>query len=273
MRKSISVLLFVILMMTALSVCLTVTACGEAENNGDTDGYGEHTHVLRHVEAVEPTCSVDGNSEYWVCDECGEYFSDSEGKISISEDSWMIPATGHKFINVDICECGYTRDTWGLKYELSEDGSYYSLVGVGNVISANVVIPSSYNGKNVLVIADGAFRDYGALKKIIIPDSVISIGANAFNNCTSLESIVIGSRVTNIGESAFENCVALSSIVIPDNVINIGNKAFKGCTSLNSADIKYGTVNIGDNVFENCKALTEIEIPSKVTSVGQYAFV
>ena len=125
--------------------------------------------------------------------ECGKYFSDGEGKNEIAENSWVLPATEHKFINGDICECGCTRDTWGFEYELSADGAYYKLIGVGSVIGANVVVPSEYNGKNVLAIADDAFRDYVNLKTIIISDSVVTIGSNAFNNCTSMENIVIGS--------------------------------------------------------------------------------
>ena len=166
---------------------------------------GEHTHKLDKTAAVAATCTENGNTEYYKCSECGKYFSDGEGKNEIAENSWVLPATEHKFINGDICECGCTRDTWGFEYELSADGAYYKLIGVGSVIGANVVVPSEYNGKNVLAIADDAFRDYVNLKTIIISDSVVTIGSNAFNNCTSLENIVIGSRVTNIGDSAFEN--------------------------------------------------------------------
>lgn len=74
----------------ALAFCLIVpcmfmlTACGD-----------DHTHDLTKVEAVEKTCTTDGNTAYYKCD-CGKYFSDEEAKNEIAKDSWVI-AKGHTF--------------------------------------------------------------------------------------------------------------------------------------------------------------------------------
>lgn len=60
----------------------------------------DHEHGLEHFDAKEPTCTEDGNIEYWVCTggdhPCGLYYSDSEGKNQISADDTVIPATGHE---------------------------------------------------------------------------------------------------------------------------------------------------------------------------------
>ena len=233
---------------------------------------GEHTHKLDKTAAVAATCTENGNTEYYKCSECGKYFSDSEGKNEIAENSWVLPATEHKFINGDICECGCTRDTWGFEYELSADGAYYKLIGVGSVIGANVVVSSEYNGKNVLAIADDAFRDYVNLKTIIISDSVVTIGSNAFNNCTSLENIVIGSRVTNIGDSAFENCKALAELEIPDGVVNVGQRLFLGCAALKNVVIGKNVTNIGDDIFEGCSDLESVVLKDGFKAVVDKMF-
>ena len=52
-------------------------------------------HNLTHHEAVESTCEVAGNSEYWSCDRCGLYFSDGQGSQPIEENSWMLPLAEH----------------------------------------------------------------------------------------------------------------------------------------------------------------------------------
>jgi len=48
-------------------------------------------HNLTEHAAVKPTCTEEGNSEYYSCDKCGGFFSDSDGKNEIEENSWIIP--------------------------------------------------------------------------------------------------------------------------------------------------------------------------------------
>jgi hypothetical protein len=55
----------------------------------------EHDHVLSKTKATEPSCTEEGNSEYWTCSVCGSFFGDAEGKKKIKEGSWVIEATGH----------------------------------------------------------------------------------------------------------------------------------------------------------------------------------
>ncbi len=52
-------------------------------------------HELTKVAAKEPTSTQAGNIEYWVCNNCGKYFSDENGVNEITYESTVIPATGH----------------------------------------------------------------------------------------------------------------------------------------------------------------------------------
>ncbi|MDY4231806.1 MAG: S-layer homology domain-containing protein [Candidatus Faecousia sp.] len=54
-------------------------------------------HSLTKTEAKAPTCTEDGNSEYWTCSVCGKFFSDEDGTTEIEKDSWIIEAKGHSF--------------------------------------------------------------------------------------------------------------------------------------------------------------------------------
>ena len=59
------------------------------------NGAEAHVHALTRVAPVAATCTAAGNKEYFTC-ECGEYFSDIDGKNVISDKaSVVIPAKGH----------------------------------------------------------------------------------------------------------------------------------------------------------------------------------
>ena len=140
------------------------------------------------------------------------------------------------------------------------------------LISGNIVIPSTLGGYPVTSIGSYSFYNCKSLKNITIPSSVTRISHNAFENCSSLSSITIPNSVTSIGYSVFENCSGLANITIPDSVISIGENAFERCTSLKSITIPNSVTSIGEMAFVFCTSLTRIIIPKSVTSIGDGAF-
>ena len=60
------------------------------------DGYSfdfsSHTdsHTLSHVDAVAPTASADGSSEYWICDSCSAMFADENGETPVTAEDIVI---------------------------------------------------------------------------------------------------------------------------------------------------------------------------------------
>ena len=71
----------------------------------DAKGYGVVllpgkvvcNHRIKHVPAQTVTCTEQGNVEYWYCDKCKEYFSDSEGKTETTAEKIILAATGHTY--------------------------------------------------------------------------------------------------------------------------------------------------------------------------------
>ena len=68
--------------------------------------------------------------------------------------------------------------------------------------------------------------------KLVIDDSVTSLGTNALGYCTNLTNVIIPDSIVSIGTYAFEKCTSLESIVIPNTVTTIGSSSLHNCTSL-----------------------------------------
>src|SRR5262245_8083042 len=87
--------------------------------------------------------------------------------------------------------------------------------------SGNIVIASTYQGKPVTSIGDGAFYICTNLTSVTIPNSVTNIGGYAFSSCTSLRTVTIPNSVTSIEYSAFWGCTSLTNVVIGNGVTSI----------------------------------------------------
>ncbi len=157
-------------------------------------------------------------------------------------------------------------------------------------------------------IDEFAFSGSEALKEVIIPNTVTSIGSHSFRNCLSLIGINIHAGVMEIGDLAFYGCSSMTYIRVaggnmmyqsPGDVLysgsvlvqypankaetggrysiqagttEIGPAAFNGCSKLVTIDTTGTLVRIGDNAFKGCTSLTDITIPEKVVKIGNNAF-
>lgn len=199
-----------------------------------------------------------------------KYYGDPD-IIPSPESYFTVNETGETITG--LTEAGKTQTELVIPYKINgvkitklENGTISILAGATNKIT-KVVIPDS-----VTTIGDGAFDTCLGLTSVNIPNSVTSIGDGAFSYCTALTSIEIPNSVTNIGYSAFSNCTALTSINIPNRVTSIGNDAFNNCKGLTSITIPNSVTTIGNSAFVYCTGLKSITIPNSVTSIGDYAF-
>lgn len=153
-------------------------------------------------------------------------------------------------------------------YSVNSDGTaeVVGFTGDGDYLSIDI----SYDGHDVVRIADSAFANCTTLESIVIWAEIVEIGDSAFKGCTKLSSISIPYETTNIGNHAFEDCTGLESLIIwgsPD----IGEYAFANCTGLTSIDISSETKNIGAHAFEDCTGVTSLLIWD-ADIIGDYAF-
>ena len=96
----------------------------------------------------------------------------------------------------------------------------------GNLFSGKLVLPQS-----VRTLGQGAFSRCSSLSDLLsIPESLITVSPNLFEDCRNLEGIVLPSTLTSIGNDAFVNCFGLSTIIsyAEQPPIIIGGNAFDG---------------------------------------------
>lgn len=259
MKKLISV--FLVFLLT-FSLAFTLISCTEAEKGekGDTGAEGPQGELGKDGETPTIEISEDG---YWVINgEKTEVKAQGEkGDKGEKGDTGAQGPQGEK--GEPGKDAGY-ENSQGLDFFLKDDGTY--AVGIGNAIYlSEITIPSTYSGKPVSEIGVFCPEDVekvmgSRLKKIIIPDSITTIGDAAFENCTSLTNVIIPDSVISIGKLAFADCDSLTSITIPDSVTTIGDSAFSWSASLTSIVIPDSVITIGDYAFGSCSSLISITV-------------
>ena len=104
----------------------------------------------------------------------------------------------------------------GLSFISNGDGTC-ALLGIGECSDSFIIVPmTSPEGDIVTEIADGAFKNFLAIRGVELPSTLQTIGAYAF----------YGSSI--------------KEIVIPETVEDIGNYAFSGCRSLGKIEVEVG---------------------------------
>lgn len=91
------------------------------------------------------------------------------------------------------------------EFSYSEDAGTLTLTSyTGN--EEILSIPSKIDGKAVTRIGDACFQGNAALKKVTVPEGILSIGDYAFECCSRLEKIYLPDSLSSIGEGAFSGC-------------------------------------------------------------------
>ena len=153
------------------------------------------------------------------------------------------------------------------------EGETVTVVDCDKSTFGDLVIPSNYNGKPIILIARNAFNSCHGLTTVAIGNNVTTIESNAFLFCTSLTSVEIPNSVNNIGDDAFSGCYSLKTVTIPDSITSIGNRAFSGCKSLTSVTLPDSITSIGNEAYSGCSSLTSVTIGAGVTTIGGGAFL
>lgn len=188
-----------------------------------------------------------------------------------------------------------------LKFVKTQDEKGYVVIDYGTCTDKSVVIPAYYDGLPVVMIDARAFANE-KIVSVVIPDTVVTIGANAFDLCIALESVTLSANLKTLGDGAFADCGALKAVVLPNTLTSVGNGAFAGCHALVSIGmngsgafktegnclihvatntvvagcrqsvIPDGVKIIAESAFARLTMLTKINIPASVERIEKNAF-
>jgi hypothetical protein len=165
-----------------------------------------------------------------------------------------------------------------------KNARYVSVVGYPDE-AETVVVPSSYAGKPIKEIVDGAFHFCEGMRRVEIADGVQYIRAGAFTDCEDLVDVSIGKGVKRLEPYAFYDCTQLSNVQVAE-----GNAAYRDVdgnvyTQDGKALVYYasgkmdetfavpdGVEQIKTGAFRGCEHLKSVVIPKGVRIVEAYAF-
>ena len=234
MKKFLSVLLTLCLMLTMCGTGLMSLTAFAAEKIDDTD-------VTWSFNNIDKTLTFEGKGAIPDYDN----YTDEDGKV-------IIPWAGIDFTTVIFGE---------------------EITGIGNFAFynsmdlENVTIPET-----VTSLGKGAFLNCKGLREITIEGALTKIDSQTFASCSSLEKVTLPTTITEIGAKAFYRCSSLKTIDLPDAVETIGESAFSQCILLEKFDAPKALQSIGGWAFYCCEKLSALTLSENTTSIGASAF-
>ena len=158
------------------------------------------------------------------------------------------------------------------EFALNDEGDYeivkYEPYSVQVV---DITLPEKINNRNVVGIADNAFKAESTIKSVVIPATYTYVGEYAFYDCDALVSITLPASIETIGKGAFESCDILANFTMSSAVKEIPAYAFKDCKALTTLDLS-NVEKIQKGAFLNCEALTSVTVTDKITYATKEAF-
>lgn len=268
-------------------------ACGYSYTQNDVPASG---HDIT-ADKTEPTCTEQGKIVY-SCAHCNY------------TRTVVLPAA-HKYNltqGEDIYRCSVCSDeakaTAGLNFSKVWENPF-SFFDKGELLgysvdespeaSGEVVIPYYYDGKEVISIGSGAFKNNAAITSVEIPSPVKTIGVQAFE-ASSISAIVIPENVEEISTFAFWKCASLKDVSFRGVVKEIYVGAFNhtafyddennwdggalyadghlidGSGTEGEYTVKPDTFTIADNAFEDNDKLEKINFPRGLENLGVMTF-
>lgn len=232
MKKTLSLILAFLILLTFLSSCTEKSIIKETEQSKHKASSSADILKLESSEGLKFKLNEDQNGYILV------------GRGTCTESNVII----NTFLGLPVTSIGFCAFS-------------------GSASLTSVTIADS-----VKSIDDFAFENCYSLKSVQLGNSLTQIGFESFRNCTSLTEITLPNSVSSLGDGAFYNCEKLQNVILSDSITKIGDNTFQNCDRLKSISLPHKITHIGKNAFRDCDRLREIKLPSEIISIGSHAF-
>ncbi len=155
----------------------------------------------------------------------------------------------------------YTQRITSIGNNVFNTGTYSNNISNNIPFNPYAQFLTSITLLNSIEIIGGYAFQGTPLTQIVLPDSVVDIGAGAFKYCKNLESVKLSKNTKYIGSSAFRG-TAITRIEIPNSVNYIEFDAFRNTKLSDILTIPDSILEISSGAFLDTQ-ITEVSIPNK----------
>ncbi|MBR5428304.1 MAG: leucine-rich repeat protein [Clostridia bacterium] len=291
MKKTLSILITLIILLTALPVRSSAAAVPVLRIECEYDGAKS---CIARVSAYLDNCAGLAAGAFqltWDGDDLRYIKAEAGDNGGIAAVDAVGNTVGHSVVFTGVCKdekIELFTVSFGVKracsatFELSSSGQLYG-VKTANKVSVQKTFSAPEGGMPYYITSrgsdgsltlDGVITDRSALKvpAVINGEKLTAIGVGAFENMKELKSVVLPEGLVSIGSNAFSGCEWLKTVRFPSSLTTIGSHAFNGCRKLNDVRLPEALHFLGSNAFRGCASLSEIELPQGLTYLGDRVF-
>ncbi len=239
-----------------LCLCFIFSSCEKEDEEANTGADGENTEVTEDTPVI-PEEEVKEKFEYG--------FSGEEATLNAyngTDEEVILEET--------VIRIKKKKDKKTVKETVeNEDGTTSE---VEKTVEETVEVPEEYT---LTAIAAGAFMGNESVKKVVIPDSVATIGDAAFQGCTALKEVTLPSGLAKISDRLFYGCENLENVNIPSTVETVGLFAFGDIFNPTAwyENLSDETVVVGDGILLKYNGSAEsVSYSDEIKKVAYYAF-
>lgn len=142
----------------------------------------------------------------------------------------------------------------------------YTWLGMPQKTPSNIVAPST-----VRVLGDGFRNCSGILSIDLSRTQIQEIQNNTFNRCLELTRVILPETIKTIGNCAFEGCSSLDYVYLPNSLEEFGTECFKG-SAIREISIPSLIKEIPEQAFAECQSLKYVHIPLDLKTISNSAF-
>ena len=223
---------------------------------------------------------LDGKSIIRICDDYAGEISDTGGGVYIP----TTYINGQEYEQRNLLTRKVYESTYlgssdfhvfaspGLKYLITDSEKLTcKVVGTSDGSESEIHIPGRIKiadtDYSVTEIDAKSFRGNDAVKAVYVGLGVKVIGRFAFSRCSNLEKVVLSDTVHTLGDAAFADCTSLSYFHLGAGCTHLGNGLFSFCSNLSS--ISYSGTETTFTAIEGTTVLGErsISYEENVTSI------